>query len=120
MKVLLRLDMSKLFKLLIVPVLLCSMNAYSEIEKSPTDMYSMRKLMTKVTVVDIKVVKNIKKSCEAESIKRGLGGFGYAMAACSFWTELLGNYTCTIIVGEDTNNDTLGHEIHHCFVGHFH
>ena len=86
------------------------------LEKSPTEMYKMNNLITEETTVTIIVTDNVQKTCNAESHKRNLGGFGHEFEACSFWN----NTTCTIVVGKKTNNDILGHEIRHCFQGHFH
>ena len=90
------------------------------LERSPLELYSMTNLKTTNSTVTIKVVKDIQKACEAESIKLGLGGFGYGLDACSFWRQINGQHVCTILVPENTNNDALGHEIRHCFQGHFH
>jgi hypothetical protein len=95
-------------------------DAVAVMESSPTELYSLKKRMTDKVMIDVVVVKNVRAACEKESHERGLGGFGYGMSACSFWTNLLNHYTCTVIVPENTNNDTLGHEFRHCIQGHFH
>ena len=59
---------------------------------------------------------NVQKECEAESQKRKLGGFGYAVDACSFWDK----NSCTIITARQTTMHILGHELRHCFHGSFH
>lgn len=59
---------------------------------------------------------NVQKECEAESQKRKLGGFGYAVDACSFWDK----NSCTIITARQTTMHILGHELRHCFQGSFH
>ena len=59
---------------------------------------------------------NVQKECEAESNKRRLGGFGFALHACSFWDST----TCTIITAQQVTMHTLGHEVRHCFQGNFH
>ena len=89
---------------------------YSELEKSPTQMYKMNNLITTRSKVTLVVVDDIKKGCDAESNKRGLGGFKIDLEACSFFNDT----ECTIVVGKKTNNDILGHEIRHCFQGEFH
>ena len=106
----------------IVAVLLLAPVPYAvaALESSPTELYSLRKLMTNQVVVDVVVVKNIREACEKESHERGLGGFGRDMSACSFWTRFVDHYTCKVLVPENTNNDTLGHEFRHCIQGHFH
>lgn len=92
-------------------------SAHAGLEKDAYEMFSMReKMMTNRTTVTVRSVDNVKDSCEAESRKRGFGGLGFPMAACSFWDEK----GCTIIVGPKANNDILGHELRHCFQGNFH
>jgi hypothetical protein len=61
-------------------------------------------------------VDNVQKVCEAESRKRGLGGFGYSVYACAFWEQ----NTCTIITSKRPTLHDLGHETRHCFQGAFH
>ena len=89
---------------------------FGELEKSPTQMYKMNNLITTTSIVNILVVDDVQKSCNAESHKRKLGGFRIALEACSFFNDT----NCTIVVGKKTNNNILGHEIRHCFQGEFH
>ena len=85
--------------------------------ESPTQMYSIRKNMRHTEVeVSIVSVDNIGERCQKESIKRGFGGFPYAVSACTFWK----GKKCTIYLGAEVNNDTLGHEMRHCLQGKFH
>ena len=98
--------------LLVLPVSVAS----AALEKSPTEMYSVAKLITQQTTVTVIVADNVRKTCQAESHRRNLGGFKHAFEACSFWNE----ETCTIVVGKRTNNDILGHEFRHCIQGKFH
>jgi hypothetical protein len=96
---------------------LISLTAHAEMEKSATDFYSIKSLRNTKSVVDIIRTDNVPATCEAESKRRGYGGFrGASMEACSFSDE----NKCTIVTGYVTNNDILGHELHHCFAGHFH
>jgi hypothetical protein len=104
-------------KALVILLAVVSMNASAQLEKSPTEMYSIRNLMTTETQVKVIRTDNVVKTCEAESKRRGFGGFrGATMEACSFHNER----TCTIVVGFMTNNDILGHEFRHCIQGSFH
>ena len=98
--------------LLVLPVSVAS----AALEKSPTEMYSVAKLITQQTTVTVIVADNVRKTCQAESHRRNLGGFKHEFEACSFWNE----EKCTIVVGKRTNNDILGHEFRHCIQGHFH
>jgi len=95
---------------------LVATTAHADLERGPTDFYSLDKLMTTQTTITIRPVDNVQAVCEKESRARGFGGFGTPMEACSFWAP----NTCTIIVPRRANNDILGHELRHCFVGKFH
>jgi hypothetical protein len=67
------------------------------------------------------VSTNVQRDCEKESRRRGFGGFGIALQACSFWTyDSIGSGNCTIITSNITTMGTLGHETRHCFQGAFH
>ncbi len=73
------------------------------------------------TTIEWVTTKDVQKECEKESRRRGLGGFGFPVEACSFWTNsrVTGN-TCMIITSKVTNMGVLGHESRHCFQGAFH
>ena len=62
------------------------------------------------------IVANVQGTCEAVSKKNGLGGFGFALNACSFWRE----NTCLIITSNQTTMHQIGHELRHCYQGSFH
>lgn len=70
---------------------------------------------TRVTVSWL-VSSNVQHSCETESRRRGLGGFGYGVDACSFWDAT----HCTIVTSTRPTMHQLGHELRHCFQGNFH
>ena len=61
-------------------------------------------------------VPNIQAACEAESKRRGLGGFGYGVDACSFWSAT----QCIIVTSTRPTMNQLGHEARHCFEHSFH
>jgi hypothetical protein len=44
--------------------------------------------------------------------------FHPVVAACAAWN--FDNNTCTVVVGNPTTNNVIGHEIRHCFEGAFH
>ena len=71
---------------------------------------------TTQTTVTWLVVDNVQRTCETESRKRGFGGFGYGVDACSFWTS----NRCTIVTSTKPTMHQLGHELRHCFQGSFH
>jgi hypothetical protein len=58
----------------------------------------------------------VQATCEAVSMKSGLGGFGFAVDACSFWH----GDKCLIITGKQTTMHEIGHELRHCYQGSFH
>ncbi len=108
-------------KMLIAAMLLTCATANAELESSPRDYYSMKKLMTRSSVINVITYDNIKKGCEKESLKRGLGGFkGADIEACAFWEIRDDVHYCTIVVPTNSNNDIIGHETRHCFQGAFH
>jgi hypothetical protein len=59
---------------------------------------------------------NINQACDQESRRRGLGGINISVEACSFWQGSV----CTIITKKRPNGHELGHEVRHCFQGHYH
>lgn len=64
--------------------------------------------------------KNVTKTCDEESRKRGLGGFNYEVEACSFWGKKLGVRVCHIFTKENPTLITLSHETLHCYQGDWH
>jgi hypothetical protein len=98
------------------------MNVIAEkaFKDNPYTMFSAKENKMTNTNIEWRPVKEIQAECEKESIKRGLGGFGYAVTACSFWSnDLLGN-RCLVITSMNLNMHTLGHEVRHCFQGNYH
>jgi hypothetical protein len=59
---------------------------------------------------------NVNQACDRESRRRGFGGYGFSVEACSFWD----NNVCTIITKKRPNGHELGHEVRHCFQGNYH
>lgn len=80
-----------------------------------TEHYYNRK---ETLVVSWMVVPNskVQATCETISKDSGLGGFGFAVDACSFWRK----DTCLIVTGSQTTHSELGHELRHCYQGSFH
>jgi len=88
------------------------------LEKDAYEKYSLKDLKTTKILISIIRANNVMFTCEEESKRRGLGGFrGAIFEACSFNDT---KTNCTIVVGWETNNDILGHEVRHCFAGSFH
>lgn len=84
--------------------------------QNPEAKFTASKNATDTKQITWRHTDNVQKECEAESNKRKLGGFGYAVNACSFWDST----TCTIITSQQVTMHTLGHEVRHCFQGSFH
>jgi hypothetical protein len=94
-------------------------------KETPFDEFSMNDNFTNDVTITLVPVDNVAAACQAESRKRGFNGFtvnpGKKIDACSFWKEINGKDTCTIVVPR--NNVTywnLGHELRHCVQGSFH
>lgn len=106
-------------KVLLVLALIAT-SAHAEIE-NPFQLFSTGNNMTNETQVKWVQVDDINKTCEAESRKRGHGGFGYGVDACTFWTkETFSKWTCTVYTKKKVDTATFGHEMRHCFQGGFH
>ncbi|MEY4332452.1 MAG: hypothetical protein RLZZ196_1190 [Bacteroidota bacterium] len=89
-------------------------------DDSAERVFNMQNLMTNRTEVIMVIADNVNATCEKESRNRGLGGFGYRMEACSFWSNKNGNYVCTIVTGKKTTLHNIGHEFTHCIKGNWH
>jgi hypothetical protein len=103
-------------KALAVLLMLTTNIAFSQEWLNPEAKFDASKLMTEKTTITWKRVSNVQATCEAESKKRGHGGFGYGVGACAFWER----NTCTIITSTRPTTHDLGHEVRHCFQGAFH
>lgn len=59
-------------------------------------------------------------ACEREARRRHpeFKGYGYQPDACAFWDERAKK--CLIITGRKPTMHDLGHEMRHCFQGHWH
>ena len=86
----------------------------------PTANFDASKVMTEKSTIVWHRVDNLQQVCEAESKRRGHGGFGYSVEACSFWDKGLTGHECHIYTRKKTNLENLGHETRHCFQGNFH
>jgi hypothetical protein len=94
---------------------LCS-NSFAEDWQNPEAKFEATKNLVNISRIKWVHVSNVQNTCESESRKRKLGGFGYPVEACSFW---VGN-ECTIFTGKKTTLHSLGHEVRHCFQGQYH
>ena len=104
-------------KALAVVLFLYSLNAVAgPAWRDPNAKFDISNTITRKTTVNLIVADDVQAVCEAESRKRGNGGFGYGVDACSFWDK----NTCTIVVERKTSMHMLGHEFRHCVMGEFH
>jgi hypothetical protein len=101
-------------KVLIATLVLVSTSLLAE---SPTEMWLLRQNMRHTDFnVSIQSVDEPAEVCQAESRKRGFGGFSVPVQACTFWE----GKNCMIFLGRKINNDIFGHEMRHCLQGAFH
>jgi hypothetical protein len=83
---------------------------------NPMSRYDANKNKYETVTLTWIYTDNVNAACDRESRRRGNGGFGYGVEACSFW---IGN-NCTIITKKRPNGHELGHEVRHCFQGEYH
>ncbi len=113
--------LNKCYKTALTMLCVTPLAVDARLEKSPTEMWSMEKILTTKTTVSVIVVDgDINAACNAKSQKDGFGRYRTAVSGCAFWTIGADISTCTIMVGKKTNNDTFGHEFRHCLQGPFH
>jgi len=96
-------------------LLLLSSKAFATTE-DPHQQFDMSHNMTNQSTITFIQTNNVQETCDKESRNKGLGGFGYSVEACSFWTKT----TCTVITAPTANFHTIGHEIRHCLQGSWH
>jgi len=104
-------------KALAVLLSILSFNTMAYYE-DPHQQFDMTRNLSNQMQITFRTANNINQTCQSESIRRGLGNFGYSVEACSFW-----NYDhseCTIITSPTANFHTIGHEVRHCLQGNFH
>jgi hypothetical protein len=90
--------------------------AYDAPNIPSNQLFDFTKRITSNTQVSIETASNVKEACDKKAMSYKVAPNYVNPMACSFWT----NSYCVIIVGEKTSLDTLGHEIRHCFQGHWH
>jgi phage terminase large subunit len=104
-------------KALAVLMMALATNAFAYYE-NPHQQFDMTRNKTNETKIKFIQAKDVTKACDAESKRRGFGGFGIAVDACSFYNWSMDE--CTIITPLTANFHTLGHEVRHCLQGAFH
>lgn len=102
----------------ILAVLLLPFAALAGDWRDPLAKFSTKSNRKETLVVSWMVVptSKVQATCEAISKDSGLGGFVFAVDACSFWRK----DTCLIVTGSQTTHAELGHELRHCYQGSFH
>ena len=98
----------------------CGSVEHYETTENPHEVFSMSTNHSNKVTISFVQAGNVQATCDAESKKRGLGGFLEAVEACSFWSASKVGNECTIVTAKKTNYHTLGHEVRHCLQGNFH
>lgn len=89
--------------------------------RDPNSMFTAENNFANEVLITWHYTDDLQKTCESESRKRGMGGFGYGLDACSFWYKsFFGQRKCDIYTSKKTSLHFLGHEVRHCFQGSFH
>jgi len=92
----------------------------SAYEESPYDKFAADNNITnKTTVKWITIDGDITKACNKKNRERGLQPFTYKARACSHWSRSIFGDRCEIMTSRSVNYHTLGHELRHCFQGHW-
>lgn len=108
-----------MIKALVILVFAFASNAFA-FSETPYSTYKSRDDFTNRTTITFTYDSNIQARCEKESKRRGLGGFGFGVEACSFWIRDGKNSTCEIFLPPNHTPYQLGHEVQHCKAGGFH
>ncbi len=95
-------------------------NSHAQAWRDGDLKFDFSKRLTNSAKVNIYTVDNVRQTCEQESKKRGHGGFGVSVDACTFWNHGPLGSTCDIYFSKKTSMHEIGHEIRHCFAGSFH
>ena len=99
---------------------LLSSNVFAFYE-DPHEQFDMTHNRSNNQNITFRQAANVTAACDAESRRRGLGGFNFSVDACSFWDRNpTGPDQCLIITEQTANFHTIVHEIRHCLQGNFH
>jgi hypothetical protein len=102
-------------------LLLAASGAHAEYRgDEPFKEFDATRNMVNKTVIVWRQEANVTQACDAESRRQGNGGFGYNVLGCSFYTVEKNISYCTILTPQRTTLANLGHEVRHCFQGHWH
>lgn len=84
------------------------------------EVFSARTRYAEEMMVNWQPVQDINATCSEERKKRGRPPYGKKVLACTFWEHSDNGGECHVFTSMDTTVETLGHEVRHCFQGHFH
>ena len=84
--------------------------------RDPFEKFSTSKNFASSVVVTWQPVDDPTAACSAERARRVFESYSGKVAACSIYD----GKTCLIITGRNTDRDTIGHELQHCFQGSWH
>ena len=84
--------------------------------ENPEARFDATKNFTSKSTIEWVLTKDLQKTCDRESKRRGLGGFDFPVDACSFWQ----GPTCIIFTRPAATLHEIGHEMRHCFQGNYH
>jgi hypothetical protein len=107
-------------KRLLAIILCTSTICFAQYEKSPYERYDLTYKVSDSIQLRVHTVDDINQACSNESLRRGFQPYTFKVQACSFWSPSPINNECDIYVPRYSNNDMLGHELHHCIQGSFH
>jgi hypothetical protein len=85
---------------------------YENFKAMPEDQRAIKKV--KLTWI---VRPDVTEYCSQANIVKNKGMMSTSIA-CAIWSE--NTQTCTIVTSPNPNHVVLGHEVRHCFEGHFH
>ncbi len=92
-------------------------NVSSDELKTFTPLSAEQRIMQEVKLRWV-VREDVVQHC-ARAVKMGLDqAFITPPVACAIWNK--STQECTIVTGTTTSHLALGHEVRHCFEGHFH
>jgi hypothetical protein len=100
--------------------LICTSAFSYTTKENPHEYFDLSNNNSNEIAVSIIPSDNVQATCDAESKKRGYGGFKMSVEACSFWDKKRVGNKCTIVLPRHANFHTVGHEMRHCMQGSFH
>jgi hypothetical protein len=106
-------------KTLILSLLILATSAANAFNNDPDREFNTSKMERSTSTIIWKVASNVRKSCDAELKKYGLEPIVYKINACAIWFGPKDN-KCIIITEKKVTMHILGHEVMHCFFGHWH